>query len=61
MALQVDTWNGKVVTMEMDPVNACRLNTKHVPSMSRLLAWPRSREDRMPKQFNPSKSWGTEI
>lgn len=22
MALQVDTWNGKVVTMEMDPVNA---------------------------------------
>ena len=30
MALQVDTWNGKVVTMEMDPVNACQLNTKHV-------------------------------
>ena len=22
MALQVDAWNGRVVTMEMDPVNA---------------------------------------
>ena len=25
MALQVDAWNGRVVTMEMDPVNASRL------------------------------------
>ena len=27
MALQVDAWNGKVVTMEMDPVNVCWLFT----------------------------------
>ena len=30
MALQVEGWNGKVVTMEMDPVNASHLQGEWV-------------------------------